>query len=707
MRAHHRIPIALAHGRSATITPPWFVDESEYSPQPASFKLLVNGEEAFGAVHRAIAAATRSVDIICWAFQPSMHLLRDAQAPCIGDLLLSKADKGVRVRILCFAVQPANVLGKVLDESNTPGRWQLRLGDRPPTSTDAQYDYDKRWFALFDRDQNLLSRAANHGALGSREAWRNIEFRSRGFSLGDRAGTATSSFEDAELPFETRATLAAAPSHHQKTVLIDHEDPERALGFLMGHNFLDHYWDTNAHSAQRHFRLYGQPDPAPNRRANGAYPLHDFSCRLSGPVLGDLYLNFAHAWEREIAFGSSLRRLPRPDFSAYPLRTSDVDVPIVGQILRTQPQYGVKDVMKSYLQAVNNVSQFIHIENQYFRWPPLAEKIKASVAAQLARGRDPAAHGAIHLFVLTNSSDAGIGAGTVNTYRMLQSLGRADALPGVARQERLDAIAAQRKALAARETQVQRQIKALDQQHSMVPVTNAAVARQRAERYAPLNRELEDIRAQQRALDEEEARLQGQGSLARQDDELKAARAQTTALEQERDTLRKRGADTTEIDQRLDQARGRERALQQAYDEELGQTIPPEDIPGLKCHLCTLVAPDTAAGEDWVEVYIHAKLMIVDDAYMTLGSSNINTRSMEVDTEINIAHDRPEVTRPARLQLWASHTNGSGAQVNAREAFEKWGKMMDENADRRLNLAPPIAQLAPFLRTSEERKASD
>lgn len=106
-------------------------------------------------------------------------------------------------------------------------------------------------------------------------------------------------------------------------------------------------------------------------------------------------------------------------------------------------------------------------------------------------------------------------------------------------------------------------------------------------------------------------------------------------------------------------------------------------------------------------VYIHAKLMIVDDAYMTLGSSNINTRSMEVDTEINIAHDRPEVTRPARLQLWASHTNGNGAQVDTEVAFEQWGWIMELNATLRKTLSSPIAQLAPFLRTSEERKASD
>ena len=55
--------------------------------------------------------------------------------------------------------------------------------------------------------------------------------------------------------------------------------------------------------------------------------------------------------------------------------------------------------------------------------------IKAAAAKQVKRGRDPGKHGPIHLFVVTNDNDAGIGAWTVNTYRMLDALGRADTIP--------------------------------------------------------------------------------------------------------------------------------------------------------------------------------------------------------------------------------------------------------------------------------------
>ncbi|MBK5046791.1 hypothetical protein IQ289_00005, partial [Burkholderia sp. R-70006] len=50
-------PIALSCGNTATLTLPHFVQKAEYKPKPATHQPLVNGEEAFGAVHDAIALA--------------------------------------------------------------------------------------------------------------------------------------------------------------------------------------------------------------------------------------------------------------------------------------------------------------------------------------------------------------------------------------------------------------------------------------------------------------------------------------------------------------------------------------------------------------------------------------------------------------------------------------------------------------------------
>src|SRR5574343_476934 len=91
-----KIKLAIQRGDMACkITPPWFVNGSEYKPNAGTFQFLNNGRNAFKAVHEAIAAAKKSVCIICWGFQPSMYFIRDGKAPSIGQLLEDKANEGV------------------------------------------------------------------------------------------------------------------------------------------------------------------------------------------------------------------------------------------------------------------------------------------------------------------------------------------------------------------------------------------------------------------------------------------------------------------------------------------------------------------------------------------------------------------------------------------------------------------------------------
>lgn len=58
------------------------------------------------------------------------------------------------------------------------------------------------------------------------------------------------------------------------------------------------------------------------------------------------------------------------------------------------------------------------------------------------------------------------------------------------------------------------------------------------------------------------------------------------------------------------------------------------------------------------EIYIHSKLMLVDDVFMTLGSANLNQRSMAVDSEINIATIDRRVARDLRKRVWRMHSGG-------------------------------------------------
>ena len=410
----------------------------------------------------------------------------------------------------------------------------------------------------------------------------------------------------------------------------------------MGHNMLDAYWDTSDHS---------YATKAADRGRNGATPRHDYSSCVTGPIVGDLFRNFSSAWQRETG-----QALVVPNFESYPPQEGDK---AVCQILRTQLQYGQRqDIMKCYLQAVSNATQYIHIENQYFRWPPLAEKIKACAAKQTAWGRSPEINGSLHLFVITNTSDEAMGDGTVNTYRMLDSLGRADRIPEVARDQRLADVNAQLDQNQKAMGPLLNQRAALDEQARLL---DGAAGQSLNDRYAPINARLAPLEAQNKQLEDAKARLEPQ-------------------------SLRERifGGDRTP------------EAIKQA------------NVPGLKVQVATLVAPDTPAGQPWQEVYIHAKLMLIDDTFMTLGSANINTRSMQTDSELNIAHHRPEITGPLRAQQWEKYTGGRvTAGLPLPDAYDEWGAVMGKNAAAKKLSMRPVAQLAEFLRTSDKISNKD
>ncbi|GHD59588.1 phospholipase D-like domain-containing protein [Jeongeupia chitinilytica] len=663
-----KTPVSQDRPLAATCTLPWFLQAGEYYPHEAGIQVLVNGETAFKSVHEAIARAKRNVSIICWGFQPSMYFVRNGSDTVsypglpgpvptqIGRLLERKAAQGVKVRVLCFAYEavnplqyvpataafsaPANITGMeaTVGESNTPGRWDIRKDDRPGFATDAQYQYDVDWYHRYDDDQSAsdeTKKAIRANLLGQKSS-QNLHFYSRGFSAGERKDIYKMQHDDKGIKRSTKAALAGGTSHHQKTVLVDYDDPEQSLAFIMGHNMLDEYWDTDDHHHARH--------TDPRRGRNGIVgPREDFSTRLTGPVVGDVFFNFSAAWKNET--GEVLSPAKFKDYKPRFVRggncMSDC-VPAKVQALRTQPQAKppAQDIKKAYYQAVNNVTSYIYIENQYFRWPPLAETIKKAAKQQKDNGRKTP----IYLFVVTNSTDAGVGKGTVNTHRMMESLGRSDTVPGVTRANEYDDAKAQ-----------------------------LGQARQRV------------VMAQGAMNNYTQLRIPNAKSKAAADlDKAKADYEQAKAAEQK-------------AKERLD-------AVQKGQDEPIAQV----DQPGLKTHICTLVAPDSPAG-NWLETYIHAKLMIVNDAFTTIGSANINTRSMEVDSEMNVLLDRPEVATPLRKKLWGMHSNRRSGGDNFKDEFKVWAELIKENAEagKPKSGQSPVAALRGFVRTSIERSNSD
>jgi phosphatidylserine/phosphatidylglycerophosphate/cardiolipin synthase-like enzyme len=63
-------------------------------------------------------------------------------------------------------------------------------------------------------------------------------------------------------------------------------------------------------------------------------------------------------------------------------------------------------------------------------------------------------------------------------------------------------------------------------------------------------------------------------------------------------------------------------------------------------------------------LYVHAKIGIVDDAWLTIGSANLNEHSFFNDTEMNVVTCDPAVARETRLRLWAEHLERPLEQVS-------------------------------------------
>jgi phosphatidylserine/phosphatidylglycerophosphate/cardiolipin synthase-like enzyme len=77
---------------------------------------------------------------------------------------------------------------------------------------------------------------------------------------------------------------------------------------------------------------------------------------------------------------------------------------------------------------------------------------------------------------------------------------------------------------------------------------------------------------------------------------------------------------------------------------------------------CTLYARESGS-QRTAPVYVHAKIAVVDDRWLTVGSANLNAHSLFNDGEVNlVTHNRGLALR-LRRQLWAEHLEADPRQM--------------------------------------------
>jgi len=96
-------------------------------------------------------------------------------------------------------------------------------------------------------------------------------------------------------------------------------------------------------------------------------------------------------------------------------------------------------------------------------------------------------------------------------------------------------------------------------------------------------------------------------------------------------------------------------------------------------------------------LYVHAKVGMVDDRWLTVGSANLNAHSLFNDTELNVVCDDPELARQTRLRLWAEHLQVERSEIEDKDPAEVvddlWRPLAAEQLSRLRQGAPPTHRL--------------
>ncbi len=96
--------------------------------------------------------------------------------------------------------------------------------------------------------------------------------------------------------------------------------------------------------------------------------------------------------------------------------------------------------------------------------------------------------------------------------------------------------------------------------------------------------------------------------------------------------------------------------------------------------LCGIAGRD--GGGARMPVYVHAKLMLIDDTWATVGSCNLHRFSLFGNGELNIAYNDPETVRGMRVALLQEHLDTDTAALDDAAALRLFRDIATSNRQR-------------------------
>ncbi|MFC5547965.1 phospholipase D-like domain-containing protein [Massilia aerilata] len=613
---------------------PWWVRTSKHKSYVARhhcrIEPLICGEDVFGKIQKDLLAAQRSVDIITWGFDPGMVLVRGGSAEDgmrYGDLLkqiATRKENPVTVRLLLwhdnaasYAIQKNN-LGLYGTRIPTIGAYAGYYGETHDR-------YNREWF------DEIIGNKVPNIKLHTREV--ALKFRSP--ALAD---------EKYKISAIDGRAGSIYPTHHQKMILIDYETPERAVGYVMGHNSTTDFWDTAAHRFEdrRRETLYkknpaeaigkltaavdeaqdwyerqmrsmsGLPDLASQRKTERlmefirkygftAKPYQDVSLRVRGSILYDMNHNFCFGWAESEPGTPALNNA----IWMTPPGMAGVEEPVAvkgaGQALAALPALAQS---RRHFKAADFALKDCHHSAQLLRtYPAYQEKSIKECYANLTR--------LTHHYIFIQ-----------NQYV---------------------------------------------QYKEWATYLTACVEKLRSAGYTkPVYVFILTSTPETDGMD-----------LATYDVALQLGSSHTMKVEHEETLKRAR----------------RGKAKMPITAEKLAE----QGIRALMASMWSS-AEQPRSPKDYEETYIHAKVAIVDDAAFTVGSANLNVRSMALDSELNLLSQAMDVAFDLRKKLFNQCTGDEGpAQFgDMGETFKDWLTLMENNTKAMANGWPLKSQIATF-----------
>jgi phosphatidylserine/phosphatidylglycerophosphate/cardiolipin synthase-like enzyme len=192
----------------------------------------------------------------------------------------------------------------------------------------------------------------------------------------------------------TAASTTGFPTHgfsvvHQKVVLVDAASSggAKTQALLLGSPFEQSYWDTNTVQGQR-TEAHEVFDARRGSCTGEPVPVHDVSISIRGPMVTDIQEQFRVHWNKVAPTDQVSTLDPPAEISSAGTDEYVASAQLVRTVnVQTLPGLddGEEGVLEAYLRAIENATDYIYFENQYFT----CERIGRALVAALTDTNRP------------------------------------------------------------------------------------------------------------------------------------------------------------------------------------------------------------------------------------------------------------------------------------------------------------------------------